>query len=138
MTGSHSIKVGFQDSFGPYRRYNNANADLYQTYQNLAPLRVTVLNTPLQVAEYLDSNLGIYGQDSWRLDKFTINFGVRFDYVKQHIVGQDAQVGRFANLGALQRHRHAGVERHLAAHVAGVRRVRQWQDGHSRPASTSS
>jgi hypothetical protein len=98
VTGSHSIKVGFQDSFGPYRRYNTANADLYQTYQNLVPLRVTVLNTPLQVEEYLDANLGVYGQDSWRLNKFTINFGVRFDRLKQHIVGQNAQIGRFANL----------------------------------------
>src|SRR5206468_1145315 len=79
-------------------RYDNANADLYQTYQNLQPLRITVLNTPLEVEEYLDSNLGIYGQDSWRLDKFTINFGVRYDHVKQHIVGQTAQIGRFANL----------------------------------------
>jgi Carboxypeptidase regulatory-like domain len=98
VTGSHSVKVGVQDSFGPYRRYNNANADLYQTYQNLQPLRVTVLNTPLEVEEYVDANLGIYGQDSWRINKFTINFGVRFDRVKQHIVGQKAQIGRFANL----------------------------------------
>ncbi len=97
VTGSHSIKVGFQDSFGPYRRYNNANADLYQIYNNLAPLQVTVLNTPLEVAEYLDANLGLYGQDSWRLNKLTLNFGVRFDHVKQHIVGQNAQVGRFAS-----------------------------------------
>ena len=41
VTGSHSIKVGFQDSFGPYRRYNTANADLYQTYTNGVALRVT-------------------------------------------------------------------------------------------------
>src|SRR5204863_2844250 len=98
VTGSHSVKVGFQDSFGPYRRYNTANADLYQTYSNLVPLRVTVLNTPLQVEEYLDANLGLYAQDSWRLNKFTINAGLRFDHVKQHIVGQQAQIGRFANL----------------------------------------
>ena len=96
VTGSHSIKVGFQDAFGPYRRYNNANADLYQVYNNLVPLQVTVLNTPLQVQEYLDANLGLYAQDSWRLNKLTLNFGLRYDHVKQHIVGQDAQVGRFA------------------------------------------
>ena len=33
VTGSHNIKVGFQDPCGPYRRYNNANADLYQIYK---------------------------------------------------------------------------------------------------------
>ena len=96
VTGSHSIKVGFQDAFGPYRRYNNTNADLYQVYNNLVPLQVSVFNTPLEVEEYLDANLGIYGQDSWRLNKLTVNVGVRVDHVKQHIVGQKAQVGRFA------------------------------------------
>ena len=100
VTGSHNIKVGFQDSFGPYRRYNNTNADLYQVYNNLVPLQVQVYNTPLEVQEYLDANLGIYAQDSWRLQKLTINFGVRYDYVKQHIVGQKAQVGRFAQSAA--------------------------------------
>ena len=97
VTGSHSVKVGFQDSFGPYRRYNNANADLYQVYNNLAPLQVTVLNTPLQVKEYLDANMGLYAQDSWKLKKLTVNVGLRFDHVKQHVVGQGAQVGRFAS-----------------------------------------
>ena len=100
VTGSHSIKVGFQDSFGPYRRYNNANADLYQIYNNLAPLQVSVLNTPLQVQEYLDANLGLYAQDSWRLKKLTVNLGLRYDHVKQHVVGQAAQVGRFASSAA--------------------------------------
>jgi hypothetical protein len=107
VTGTHNIKVGFQDSFGPYRRYNNTNADLYQVYNTpaaqctavsctLQPLQVQVYNTPLEVEEYLDANLGIYAQDSWRLNKFTVNFGLRYDYVKQHVVGQKAQVGRFA------------------------------------------
>ncbi len=96
ITGSHSVKVGFQDAFGPYRRYNNTNADLYQVYNNLVPLQVSVYNTPLQVAEYLDANLGVYAQDSWRLNKLSINLGLRFDHVKQHVVGQGAQVGRFA------------------------------------------
>lgn len=96
VTGSHNLKVGIQDSVGPYRRYNNANADLYQVYNNGSPLSVTVLNTPLEVQENLDANLGLYAQDSYRLNKLTVNAGLRFDYIKQHIVGQAAQVGRFA------------------------------------------
>src|SRR6185503_14793289 len=79
VSGAHNVKFGVMDQFGSYRRYNNANADLYQTYQNGAPLRVTVLNTPLEVQE---------------------NLGANFDYLKQRVVGQNAQVGRFANVAA--------------------------------------
>jgi carboxypeptidase family protein len=96
VTGSHNVKVGMQDAWGPYKRWNTANADLYQVYQAGRPLSVTVLNTPLTTAEYLDGNLGLYAQDSWRLQRLTINAGLRYDYVRQHVVGQPAQSGRFA------------------------------------------
>lgn len=97
VTGSHNFKVGFLDSWGPYYRWNTANADLYQVYNNGLPLSVTVLNTPLQTGEYLDANTGLYAQDAWRLNRFTINLGVRFDYLKQHVIGEPAQTGRFEN-----------------------------------------
>ena len=100
VTGAHNVKVGVMDQFGTYRRYNNANADLYQTYNNGTAFRVTVLNTPLEVQENLDANFGIYAQDSWNLGKLTLNYGARFDYLKQRIVGQPAMVGRFANVAA--------------------------------------
>lgn len=100
VSGAHNVKVGVMDQFGSYRRYNNANADLYQTYQNGVPLRVTVLNTPLEVQENLDANFGVFAQDSWNLGKLTLNYGARFDYLKQRIVGQPAMQGRFANVAA--------------------------------------
>jgi hypothetical protein len=100
VTGSHNVKVGVMYQWGYYRRYNNANADLYQTYNNGAPLRVTPLNTPLEVQENLDRNVGFYAQDSWHLNKFTVNYGLRWDYIKQRVVGQEAQSGRFANVPA--------------------------------------
>jgi hypothetical protein len=97
VTGSHNVKVGVVDQYGPYPRWNTANADLYQVYNGGTPLSVSVLNTPLQTAEYLDANLGLYAQDAWRLNRFTVNLGLRFDYLKQHVVGEPAQTGRFEN-----------------------------------------
>jgi hypothetical protein len=97
ITGSHSVKVGFQDAWGPYLRWNTANADLYQVYNSGVPATVTVLNTPLQTGEYLDANLGLYAQDSWRVNRFTLNLGLRWDYVRQHVIGEPAQTGRFEN-----------------------------------------
>jgi hypothetical protein len=97
VTGSHNVKVGFQDAWGPYKRWNTANADLYQVYQAGRPLSVTVLNTPLTTAEYLDANLGLYAQDSWRVNRFTLNLGLRYDVVRQRVMGEPAQFGRFAS-----------------------------------------
>jgi hypothetical protein len=97
VTGTHNVKVGLLDSWGPYPRWNTANADLYQTYTNGVPSQVTVLNTPIQTGEYLDANFGLYAQDSWRLNRFTVNLGVRYDLLKQHVVGKPAQTGRFAS-----------------------------------------
>jgi hypothetical protein len=96
VTGAHNVKVGTLYGWGIYRRYNNANADLYQTYNNGAPLQVTVLNTPLEVQENMDGQFAVYLQDSWRFRNFTFNYGLRYDRIAQSVVGQDAQFGRFA------------------------------------------
>ncbi len=56
-----------------------------------------MLNTPLEVQENMDGQFAAYLQDSWRFRNFTFNYGVRYDRVAQSIVGQEAQIGRFAN-----------------------------------------
>jgi hypothetical protein len=100
VSGAHTMKVGIAQQWGKYPRYNNANGDLYQTYNNGVPTQVTVLNTPLRVEETLDANFGVYAQDTWNMDRLTLNYGLRFDINKQTIKGQDAMIGRFANVPA--------------------------------------
>lgn len=100
VSGAHTIKVGSAYQWGKYPRYNNANGDIYQTYNNGVPIQVSVLNTPLRVEETLDANFGIYAQDTWNLDRLTLNYGIRYDLNQQTIVGQSAQIGRFANVPA--------------------------------------
>jgi hypothetical protein len=100
VTGAHTVKVGLSQQWGKYPRYNNANGDLYQTYNNGVPTQVTVLNTPLRVEETLDANFGMYAQDTWSMNKLTLNYGIRYDLNKQTIKGQNAMVGRFANVPA--------------------------------------
>ncbi len=96
VTGTHNVKIGAAYQWGKYPRYNNANGDLYQTYNNGVPQQVTLLNTPLRSEERLDANFGVYAQDSWSIDRLTLNYGIRYDYNKQSIVGQPEQTGRFA------------------------------------------
>jgi hypothetical protein len=97
VTGAHNVKVGVQNSWGNYHLWRNANADLYQLYTNGVPNQVTVLNTPLNWEQELDYNLGVYAQDSWSLNRLTLNYGLRLDTVRERVVGQDAQSGRFAS-----------------------------------------
>ena len=69
VTGTNAIKVGFQDSWGPYNQNLRANADLYQNYTTNAttglpqPSTVTLLASPSHWQDRLNANLGIYGQD---------------------------------------------------------------------------
>ena len=105
ITGTQAIKVGFQDSWGPYNQNLNANADLYQNYTTNAagipaPSTVTLLATPSHWQDRLNANLGIYGQDVISLKRATITLGGRWEYISEQITGQDAQVGRFVNIPA--------------------------------------
>ena len=97
VTGSHNIKLGFVDSWGPYPRWNTANADLYQVYNAGVPLSVTVLNTPLQTGEYLDANAGLYAQDRGASTASRSTSACATTILKQHVLGEPAQTGRFEN-----------------------------------------
>jgi hypothetical protein len=98
VTGTHSIKVGFQDSWGVFNHTYNANADLYQNYLSGKPSTVTLLNSPLRSAERLNGNLGIYAQDVWNLKRLSVTLGARWERISEAVVGQPLQTGRFANL----------------------------------------
>jgi hypothetical protein len=104
VTGTHSVKVGFQDSWGPFNRTANANADLYQNYVQVNGVEtaqtVTVLATPARWRDRLNANLGLFAQDIWNVNRLTLTFGGRWEYVSEQVDGQPAQQGRFANIPA--------------------------------------
>jgi hypothetical protein len=79
VTGSHNVKVGFQYNWGPYENTRDTNADLQQRYTNGAPSQVLAYNTPLRYMDKLNGDLGIYAQDSWALNRLTLNYGLRFE-----------------------------------------------------------
>jgi hypothetical protein len=95
VSGSHSLKTGVQWRFGPYRTSWDGNADLIQRYRAGVPDSVIVSNTPVRAYERLNADLGIYVQDSWKLDRLTINPGLRFEYLDASIEPLSVEPGRF-------------------------------------------
>ena len=94
-TGSHTFKTGVQWRFGPAEDHIIANADLTQRYRNAVAENVDVYTTPLHTKEDLDADLGVYVQDSWSIQRLTVNAGLRFEYLNASIEATSMEAGRF-------------------------------------------
>ena len=95
ITGSHQIRVGIQDSFGPYHVSVNKNADAYLVFTNGLPINLVANNTPYYQLPRLDADLAIYAMDTWHLKRLAITAGIRFEYLSGEIQTENAPAGRF-------------------------------------------
>ena len=96
VTGSHNFKVGLQYGYGNGNAGGDANGDLVRNYSNGVPASVTVYLTPFTTEPKLDADLGIYAQDQWTINRFTVNAGVRYEYLKQSLPETHKEAGRFS------------------------------------------
>lgn len=96
VTGSHSFKTGVQYSWGYYNELYTANADLTQEYRSGVPDSVLVYNTPADSVTRMNTDLGLYVQDSWTIDRLTIRPGLRFDWFMGSVGETTQAAGRFA------------------------------------------
>jgi len=83
----------------------NSNCDHYAAASNVlgglpcgtigTPNSVGVYNHPSFSAHNLDYNGGIYAQDSWTIDRMTINYGARMDFGSVSVPATPKPGGRF-------------------------------------------
>ena len=96
VTGSHNLKFGVQDEFGPDVRKGSLNADLVENYINGKASTVTVNNSPYIAPGHIDHDAAIYAQDSWTIKRLTLNPGVRIHWFQVSVSEVSMAAGRFA------------------------------------------
>jgi hypothetical protein len=105
VTGSHSIKAGF--TLMHAWRYNTQepNNSVTLSVRGTQPFSLTQYATPVQWHETLRYNAGVFAQDQWRINRFTVNYGVRLDFLNASADAQSIPAGPFIparNYGAVE------------------------------------
>jgi hypothetical protein len=93
VTGRHNLKAGVQLREGPYYRTYQKNGDILLRFDDGVADSVDLFNTPVRADQNLDADHGVFVQDSWTLNRLTVNAGVRFDYFKSSVPAQTAAGG---------------------------------------------
>ena len=96
VTGSHSVKFGYNHEIGPDGRMGNThNGDLYQNYTAGVPSSVDVWNTPLEAPGIVDYDAAMFVQDTWTIKRLTVNPGVRIEWFSAGMRASSNEAGRF-------------------------------------------
>ena len=85
--------TGFNMVEGPQDVHFWTSHDMAITVRDGKPNSVTVRTTPYDVHEKLVADLGIYAQDTWTIKRFTVNAGIRYDYLNAKVEEQSNQGG---------------------------------------------
>jgi hypothetical protein len=93
VTGSHAFKTGMTLQEGPADTDVWTNKDTFLIVRNGQPFQVSVRTTPYTTHERLVADLGLYAQDTWTIERATINAGLRWDYLNNRVGAQDAPGG---------------------------------------------
>jgi len=97
VTGSHNFKVGLFTSQGSDNTYiDRGSIPFSYTFRNGSPTSLTEFVSPTNVTEDMKPELALYVQDQWRLDRFTLNLGLRYEYMKVYVPAQTRPASQLA------------------------------------------
>ncbi|MBI4477313.1 MAG: hypothetical protein HY654_09085, partial [Acidobacteria bacterium] len=65
------------------------------------PNQVTVYNNPVTAKGDIDYDLGVFAQDSWTMDRLTLNLGLRMDVARSSVPESPSLPGRFKPVSTL-------------------------------------
>ena len=80
VTGSHSIKVGFSDTWASTVSTTESNSSYVMYRFNFGvPNQLTMYGVPVRGESLVKGEIGAYAQDRWTINRWTINAGIRYD-----------------------------------------------------------
>ena len=82
VTGSHSLKVGFEMQRGYFQRNDNndSTGGIWYTTTNGTPAQCLIQAPVGRCQHNLNYNLGIFAQDRWTVNRLTLSGGIRLDF----------------------------------------------------------
>ena len=83
------IRTGITDLFGTRDYQYDLNQAQAWVFSNGIPVTINQYARPLYDKERLNAALGLYAQDRWTISRFTVNYGLRFDYHNAMVPAQD-------------------------------------------------
>lgn len=101
VTGSHAMKFGMTDLWGENSRTFapaaniNTLVKINATIPGLGtvtdfPFQVAVYNSPATSIQNVNSDLGIYAQDTWTMKRLTLNYGGRFEHFNASVPAESS------------------------------------------------
>jgi hypothetical protein len=93
--GTHLFKGGLQLAQLSYESQYAVQGDHYVEYNNGLPAQVRQFNTPV-TSKNIANVIGLFVQDSWSVNRLTLNIGVRYDKYDGKLPDQSAPASRFA------------------------------------------
>jgi hypothetical protein len=84
ITGSHNIKVGFNNAFLHHENttYTDPSAPDSYTFANGIPTTITYRIAPRTVKVDVNYDFGLFAQDRWTIGRWTLAGGIRYDAFK--------------------------------------------------------
>ena len=80
VTGTHNFKVGFNRTHGFQETRTYALNPVSYRFNNGVPNQITLQSTPRELRNNEDNDLGLFVQDRWALNRWTVNLALRYDY----------------------------------------------------------
>ena len=113
-----------------YKRYTAKGRRSNTRSETRSPVQLTMVAYPLTYSANMRAQMGLYAQDQWTLNRFTLNLGLRYDYQNSYVPEQHPARRTVHRRAQFRRGQlRAVLERLVAAGQLHLRRVRQRQDG---------